>query len=107
MRLGVILSLVILSASPISAEERGTPLLRVYIDTPYFYDILFEPLLAFDPAGTTIRLYVEGKEVGESEIALDCGSKDYTETVLRDWSGGSAEFIPAALMSYRNLLCAR
>lgn len=92
-------------ASPTVAQSDGVPLIRVYIDQPYFYEIL-----AFadgDQTGPshTLKLLVEGKEVGASDIVLDCESGDYVETVTDEWTGNSADYVLAALMAYRNLFC--
>lgn len=87
-----------------AAAQEATPLIRVYIDTPYFYDIMLAGSEMSD-TGRSLELTVEGKEVGASTIAYDCSNGDYTETVKTEWTGGAEAFLPAALMAYDNLYC--
>lgn len=89
----------------LAQEGEGAPLIRVYIDTPYYYEIMLNQIDWSDPGAQKFELYVEGKEVGSSEIVYDCMSGDYTETVTSDWTGSAPDFLPAALMAYRNLFC--
>jgi len=86
-------------AMPAMAQD-ATPLIRVYMDAPYFYEIMGTPL-----GGSEVQLMVEGKEVGSSIITYDCDSGEYGETVEQDWTGGAELYIPAALLAYRQLYC--
>jgi hypothetical protein len=96
--------LLALGASAASAAE-ASPVLRVYIDTPYFYDILIATDDATDPRAMALTLSVEGKEVGGSTVVYDCKSGDYAETVTQDWTGNAARYVPTALMAYADLHC--
>lgn len=101
------IALACLAASsllPAQAQE-GLPLLRVYIDTPYFYDILATDIDDGDLDAIKLDLVVEGKEVGSSSIVYSCNSGEYRESVSNDWSGHAANYIPAALMSFADLYC--
>lgn len=91
---------------PAAAQEtQGMPLLRVYIDAPYFYEIVATNIDASDPQAQRIDLVVEGKEVGASTVIYSCANGDYSETVTSDWTGGADAYIPAALMAYGSLRC--
>lgn len=92
--------------TPAAAQQaEGRPLLRVYVDTPYFYDIIATGIDASDPQAQRVELTVEGKEVGGSTITYSCVNGDYGETVTTPWTGGADAFIPAALMAYSRLYC--
>ena len=81
------------------------PLLRVYIDAPYFYEILADVTDSSDPRAQALTLRVEGKEVGESQLVYDCGTGDYSEKVVAEWTGGAEQFMQPALMAYHHLHC--
>jgi hypothetical protein len=104
IRLPFALAAIAVFAAPVTAQE-AVPLLRVYIDTPYYYEILAIPDASNDAREQRMTLLVEGKEVGESVVALDCKSGDYSEEVVTDWTGSAPDFVPAALQAYRNLFC--
>jgi len=92
-------------APPAFAQGEGTPLLRVYIDTPYFYDF-FATVGETDADGLLpVHLYIEGKEVGEADIRYDCANDTFEQTVTTDWTGNAAEFVPAALLALDGLYC--
>ncbi|QQR36430.1 hypothetical protein JI749_01980 [Devosia oryziradicis] len=102
LALAVALTLV----SPALAQEDGvTPLLRVYIDAPYFYDIVANVGDASDPRAHALTLTLAGKEVGEMRIVYDCETGDYTEEVVIPWTGRSELFLGSALMAYHELYC--
>ena len=101
--LAALLAALVLPAA--AQEGEGVPLLRVYIDAPYFYDILANVTDSSDPKAQHIDLTVEGKEVGASSIVYSCKDGAYSQTVTSDWTGNAANFIPAALMAYRDLYC--
>jgi hypothetical protein len=93
-------------ASPaLAQDDSGTPLLRVYIDAPYFYEILAKVSDATDPRAHVLTLTLEGKEVGETRIVYDCETGDYSEAVVIQWSGRSGLFLGPALMAYHELNC--
>lgn len=103
MRYAAAILLLALQGLPASGQTEGVPLIRVYIDTPYYYE-----LVAYNTDGEqrqTFELVAEGKEVGAATIDLDCASGDYTQTIAQDWTGTSGDFVPAAVMAYRNLFC--
>jgi hypothetical protein len=106
MKIALAAVLVAALVSPALAQEAtGTPLIRVYIDTPYFSDILADVSDATDPRAHALSLIVEGKEVGESRLVYDCDTGDYSEKVVTEWTGDAALFVDAALIAYHNLYC--
>ena len=105
MKFALIAASLVALIAPVAAQEvAGRPLIRVYIDDPYFYDILLTGS-EMSETGRRLELAVEGKEVGASTIDYDCSNGDFTETVTTPWTGGADAFIPAALKSYDNLFC--
>lgn len=93
-------------ALPVAAQDdAGVPLIRVYIDAPYFYELVARQNNFDDPGAQSFHLVVEGKEVGTSEIVIDCVTGEYAETVTSDWTGKAADFVPAAIKAYENLYC--
>jgi hypothetical protein len=106
MKIAIIAALAASLMSPALAQETGgTPLLRVYIDAPYYYEILASVSDSSDPRAHVINLLVEGKEVGESRLVYDCETGDYSDKLVSDWTGGAELYIPAALMAYHHLFC--
>lgn len=103
-RFAAVAALAAVSLLPAAAQD-GLPLLRVYIDTPYFYDILATNIEADDPQAIKLDLLVEGKEVGTSSVVYSCKTGDYSETVADEWSGNAANYIPSALMAFHDLYC--
>lgn len=90
---------------PVAAQDTvGTPLIRVYIDDPYFYDITLTGS-DMSETGRRLELAVEGKEVGASTVDYDCANGEFTESVTTEWTGGAEAFLPAALKAYDNLYC--
>lgn len=85
--------------------QSAFPLLRVYIDQPYFYDVLAEVVSEKGESAYVLHVSIEGKEVGRSEVAYDCASGEYEETEVDAWTGGAKDFLPAALMSFARLYC--
>jgi hypothetical protein len=94
----------VLSAGAAAAQS-SVPLLRVYIDHPYFYDFLADIAPQGDEGTYRLHVFLEGKEVGKSQIVYDCASGEYEETGIEAWSGGAEAFLPAALMSFARLYC--
>ncbi|MFD1252511.1 hypothetical protein DEVEQU_03453 [Devosia equisanguinis] len=96
--------LALLLASPALAQGDGLPLLRVYIDTPYFYELVAYNV---EESGDHQRfdLVVEGKEVGTAAIDLDCASGEFSQTETEPLTGSAASFIEPAVRAYRQLLC--
>lgn len=92
------------AVAPAMAQQVGVPLLRVYVEDPYFYDIVAD---VSEPNGQqwSVRLYAEGKEVGESEIVYDCVEGIYDEVVTTEWTGGSPHFVAPALVAFDHLYC--
>ncbi len=106
MKRALALAITLTLVSPaLAQEEGGTPLLRVYIDAPYFYDIVANVGDASDPRAHALTLTLAGKEVGEMRIVYDCETGDYTEEVVIPWTGRSALFLGPALMAYHELYC--
>lgn len=105
MKIAVIAALAAALVSPALAQESGTPLIRIYIDSPYFYEILASVSDSSDPRAHVLSLLAEGKEVGESRLVYDCETGDYSEKVAIEWTGGAELYIPAALMAYHHLHC--
>ena len=106
MKIAVILALALPLAMPAFAQDSaGTPLIRVYIDAPYFYEILADVTDGSDPRAQDLTLLVEGKEVGESKLVYDCETGDYSEKVVTEWTGQSKLFMQPALMAYHVLHC--
>lgn len=106
MKFAFLAAALIAFVTPAVAQDGdGLPLLRVYVDTPYFYDILATNIDSSDPQAHRIDLVVEGKEVGASSIVYSCANGDYSEAVTSEWSGGAEAFIPAALLSYARRVC--
>lgn len=102
-----LLPLVLLAgalATPTLAQE-GRPLLRVYMDAPYFYEVMLLGEDVSQPGQPRLELAIEGKEVGGSTIAYDCQSGTYEETVTTDYTGGAGAFVPAALQAYAAVSC--
>ncbi|KKB10849.1 hypothetical protein VE25_15805 [Devosia geojensis] len=93
-----------LLAGPASAQS-AVPLLRVYIDHPYFYEFQADIAPRGDEGRYRLHVFLEGKEVGKSEIVYDCASGAYEETEIDAWTGGAEAFLPAALMSFARLYC--
>ncbi|GLQ58102.1 hypothetical protein [Devosia nitrariae] len=85
--------------------QSGVPLLRVYIDQPYFYDVLAEGVREEGETAYALDVVLEGKEVGRSEVVYDCASGDYEETEIDAWTGGAKDFLPAALLSFAQRYC--
>lgn len=85
--------------------QSAFPLLRVYMDQPYFYDVLAEVLKEEGESAYVLRVAIEGKEVGRSEVVYDCANGGYEETEIDAWTGGAKDFLPAALMSFGRLYC--
>ncbi|UJW84469.1 hypothetical protein [Devosia sp. SL43] len=106
MKIAIATAVIAALVSPALAQEAtGTPLIRVYIDAPYFYDILADVSDATDPRAHALSLIVEGKEVGESRLVYDCETGDYSEKVVTEWTGGADLFMQPALIAYHNLYC--
>lgn len=106
MKRVLVLAVAATLVSPAFAQEDGgTPLLRVYIDAPYFYDILAKVSDATDPRAHVLTLTLEGKEIGEMRIVYDCETGDYSEEVVTQWTGRSELFLGPALMAYHELHC--
>lgn len=105
MKFVLVAALMATLATPVLAQEAGTPLIRVYVDAPYFYEILATVSDATDPRAHAITLMAEGKEVGESRLVYDCETGDYSEKLVSDWTGGAELYIPTALMAYHHLYC--
>lgn len=106
MKIAIVALFAASLAMPVMAQESAaTPLLRVYIDAPYFYEILADVTDSGDPRAQALTLLVEGKEVGESRLVYDCETGDYSEEVVTEWTGGAEQFMPPALMAYRYLHC--
>ena len=106
MKIAIIAAFIAALAGPaIAQESAGTPLLRVYIEAPYFYDILADVSDSTDPRAHALTLSVEGKEVGQSRLVYDCETGDYSEKVEIEWTGRSALFVQSALMAYHDLYC--
>ena len=106
MKIAIAAAFVLSLVSPALAQDnQAIPLLRVFIDAPYFYDILANVGDSSDPQAHNLTLLVEGKEVGESRLVYNCDTGDYAEMVVTDWSGNSARFIQPALMAYHDLYC--
>lgn len=106
MKIAVIAAFAAALASPAFAQDSaGTPLLRVYIDAPYYYDILADVSDSSDPRAHALTLLVEGKEVGESRLVYDCETGDYSEKVVTEWTGRAGLFMQPALMAYHDLYC--
>lgn len=103
-RFAAVAAFAAISLLPAAAQNDLT-LLRVYIDAPYFYDILASNIEADDPQAIKLDLLVEGKEVGASSMLYSCKTGDYSETVVDEWSGNAANYIPAALMAFHDLYC--
>lgn len=103
----VLVGAALAALTPLAAaqDSEGVPLIRVYIDAPYFYELVARENDWSDPGAQTFELVVEGKEVGTSEIVVDCITGQYSETVTSDWTGNAADFVPAALTAYKNLYC--
>lgn len=101
----VAMALVAFALPAAAQDDAGVPLLRVYIDTPYFYELIARQNNFDDPGAQSFELVVEGKEVGTSEIVIDCITGEYSETVTSDWTGNAADFVPAAIKAYENLYC--
>ena len=105
--LSILITAVLFSAAlPAHAQDQTRPLLRVYIDDPYFYDFLAEVGPADADGRYPLRLYVEGKEVGEANVLYDCATHSGEQIPVIEWSGGAGEFVPAALLSFDHLYCA-
>lgn len=100
-----LLSAAVTSAALPAMAQDVVLLLRVYIDTPYFYELIAEPLADNDAGTYHLKVFVEGKEVGESEVMYHCADGTYEETVTSEWTGGSANYLPAALMAFKDLWC--
>lgn len=106
MKIAVIAAFAVALVSPALAQNSAaSPLLRVYIDAPYFYDILANVSDTRDVRAHVLNLVVEGKEVGESRLVYDCETGDYTEEVVTEWTGRSGLFVQPALMAYHDLHC--
>ncbi|MET3927252.1 hypothetical protein [Devosia sp. 2618] len=106
MKLAIVAAaLAALIVPAIAQEGEGTPLLRVYIDTPYFYDLIATDIDNADPGANLFELYVEGKEVGASLITYDCVRGEYLEQVTQEWTGNAPSYVPAAMMAYSDLYC--
>ena len=103
MKLAIITAALLSIAAPAVAQE-AMPLLRVYVDTPYFYEIMLTGN-EMSETGRRLKLVVEGKEVGASTIEYDCVNGQYSESVTTPWTGSANAYIPAALMAYNNLFC--
>lgn len=103
MKFALITAALLTVVVPATAQG-GTPLLRVYIDSPYFYDIMLTGS-DMSETGRRVELALEGKEVGASTVDYNCGTGDYTETVTIPWTGGAEAFLPAALKAYDSLYC--
>lgn len=91
-------------ALPAHAQD-AVPLLRVYIDAPYFYEITAQKQDGSDERTHVLQVSVEGKEVGSSYVTYDCENGEFGEDVVQEWTGGADQFLPAALKAYRNLNC--
>lgn len=94
----------LLLASPVLAQEDGVPLLRVYIDTPYYYEFLAVNI-AESGGHQRFDLMIEGKEVGAATIDLDCATGAFSQKETDPWTGSAGAFVDAAVMAYRELLC--
>jgi hypothetical protein len=106
MKIAIAATLAAALVLPASVHaNEAVPLLRVYIDAPYFYDILADISDNGDPRAHAMTLKVEGKEVGESRMVYDCETGDYSEKVATEWTGRSALFVQPALMAYSDLYC--
>ncbi|MET3899396.1 hypothetical protein ABIB57_003351 [Devosia sp. UYZn731] len=93
------------AAVPAQAQDASMPLLRVYIDTPYFYDFLAD-VGAVDANGLyPVHVYLEGKEVGEANVLYNCAEHTWEQSPVVDWSGFSGDFLSAALLSFDHLYC--
>jgi len=88
-----------------AAAQSSVPLLRIYIDHPYFYEFLADVAPRGDEGRYRLHVFLEGKEVGKSEVVYDCASGGYEETGIEAWTGGAEAFLPAALMSFARLYC--
>lgn len=94
------------SLTPALAQDERMPLLRVYIDTPYFYEFMAVPQGEPGDAEQKLDVYIEGKEVGESQVTYHCADHSFEETeVVVEWTGQSHDFLPAALMAFAGLYC--
>ncbi len=82
-----------------------TTLLTVPMYDPFSYSFLATPLPQSSPDTVEFKVTVEGKEVGESFIRLNCKSGSYEDTQLGLWTGGAEAFLPAAMINAQRLLC--
>lgn len=92
-------------ALPALAQNQAVPLLRVYTYAPYFYDFLADIGAPLAGGDFPLHLYLEGKEVGASNIVFNCDDGTWEEEVLTDWTGGSDDFVDAALTSFDKMYC--
>jgi len=104
--LSILVATALLGAAlPVQAQDQALPLLRVYIDAPYFYDFLAEVGPTDADGRYPLRLYIEGKEVGEAKVLYDCDTHSGKQTPVTEWSGAAGDFVAAALLSFDHLYC--
>ena len=103
-RLAIGLGLFMTTLGPAAAQD-AAPLLRVYIDAPYYYEFMAVPGTA-DAAGIVpVSLSLEGKEVGAADVAYNCVDGTYDIAVTEDLTGNSGDYIDAALLAFGQLQC--
>ena len=103
-RLIVALGLLATLSGPAAAQD-AAPVLRVYIDAPYYYEFMAVPGPA-DRAGIVpVTLSLEGKEVGAAEIAYNCADGTYDVAIIEEFTGNSGDYIEAALLAFGQLHC--
>lgn len=95
------------AAVPAQAQDTAVPLLRVYIEPPYFYDFLADVGQADTNGNFPVHVYIEGKEVGEADVVYNCADRSWEQTPIVEWSGLSGDFLSAALLSFDNMYCGR
>lgn len=105
MKCALLAGLALIAVTLPAQAQEGVPLIRVYIDAPYFYEITAEKQDGSDERTHVLAVSVEGKEVGSSYVTYDCENGEFGEDVVQLWTGGADAFLPAALLSYRNLYC--
>ncbi|MDB5506041.1 MAG: hypothetical protein JWR75_679 [Devosia sp.] len=103
-RLAIGLGLLGATLGPAAAQD-AVPLLRVYIDAPYYYEFMAVPGTA-DAAGIVpVSLSLDGKEIGAADIAYNCANGTYDIAITEEFTGNSGDYIDTALLAFGQLQC--